>query len=192
MEPPRQRDEVHPGTAARVTSPGCGSRVSAPGAVTTRRGHRRVPPARLRALPAGRRQPHAGPRGARPGPVHRAHLVDAHGGRISVASEGEGRGATLDGVATTATPMRTECARSGTAPAREEPIGRMPSLDGVRVLLVDDEADAREVMGAHSRRAARRSWRPRRRRGARPADRTSGARRCAAVRSGDARHDGTS
>ena len=75
-------------------------------------------------------------------------LVEAHGGRISVASEGEGRGATLtvslpppiadaDGVR----------AQMGTAPAREEPIGRMPSLDGVRVLLVDDEADAREVMG---------------------------------------------
>ena len=74
-------------------------------------------------------------------------LVEAHGGRISVASEGEGRGAAL----TVSLPPPTADAdgvraQLGAAAARDEPTGRLPPLDGVRILVVDDEADAREVV----------------------------------------------
>ena len=73
------------------------------------------------------------------------HLVELHGGTISAASEGEGKGATF----------------SVTFPVREAVVGaaaeeRVPvsgreldyagrSLDGLRVLVVDDEQDAREL-----------------------------------------------
>jgi len=67
------------------------------------------------------------------------HLVGLHGGRVSAESEGVGRGATfvvhlpLSGVA--ALSVR-----------REGPLD-FPRLEGVRVLIVDDEPDARALMG---------------------------------------------
>ena len=69
------------------------------------------------------------------------HLVELHGGHVAARSEGIGRGATfvvrlpLAGVASTAV-----------APSREAG-GDFPRLDGVRILVVDDEADARALMG---------------------------------------------
>jgi signal transduction histidine kinase/ActR/RegA family two-component response regulator len=77
-------------------------------------------------------------------------LVDAHGGQIRVESEGENRGATF----TVSLP-----AASGsflTPPATSEVVyvpgdgaaDALPSLHGVRVLLVDDESDVREVMAS--------------------------------------------
>jgi signal transduction histidine kinase/CheY-like chemotaxis protein len=77
-------------------------------------------------------------------------LVDAHGGRVSVESEGEGRGSTF----TVSLPPVGAAASVGRGPAavtrsaeRQIP-DEMPPLDGVRVLLVDDEADTREVMAS--------------------------------------------
>jgi signal transduction histidine kinase/CheY-like chemotaxis protein len=76
-------------------------------------------------------------------------LVEAHGGRITVASEGESRGATFT-VSLPPSPADAHGVRAQmeTAPMQDDPSGRLPSLDGVRVLLVDDEADAREMMAS--------------------------------------------
>ena len=79
-------------------------------------------------------------------------LAEAHGGRITVASEGEGRGAAF----TVSLPPPIADAHRGraltgaapTPPRDEQPTGGLPSLDGVGVLLVDDEADAREMMAS--------------------------------------------
>ena len=75
-------------------------------------------------------------------------LVEAQGGVIRVASDGVGRGATftvtLPLVARVA-PTSPAAASAAAAPAPAEP---MPVLNGIRVLLVDDEPDAREVMAS--------------------------------------------
>ncbi|MGE3513356.1 MAG: ATP-binding protein, partial [Vicinamibacterales bacterium] len=73
------------------------------------------------------------------------HLTEAQGGRIVAQSSGEGQGATFTvsfpiANGRTATPAPA-------APARPlEPHVPVTVLAGVRVLLVDDEPDAREVM----------------------------------------------
>ncbi|WP_438021065.1 ATP-binding protein [Sorangium sp. So ce315] len=80
------------------------------------------------------------------------HLVELHGGRASARSEGEGRGATFEVVLPVAAPAQAERdgpfrARSGSSPDRAPP-GPRGRIDGVRVLVVDDEADAGEIAGA--------------------------------------------
>jgi signal transduction histidine kinase/ActR/RegA family two-component response regulator len=73
------------------------------------------------------------------------HLVEAQGGTIQVASEGRDRGATftvrLKAVNAVSSPPLSA---DRTSPA-EEPEAN-PALTGIRVLLVDDEADSREMM----------------------------------------------
>jgi PAS domain S-box-containing protein len=66
-------------------------------------------------------------------------LAELHGGRVGVASEGEGRGATF----TVRLPLA--------APAQPDvpggpPASHLPSLDGLHVLVVDDEEDTRELL----------------------------------------------
>jgi PAS domain S-box-containing protein len=68
------------------------------------------------------------------------HLAEAHGGSVSVASEGEGRGATF----TVQLPLRA--VRSGVEPADGLRKPQGSALAGLRVLLVDDEADTRGVL----------------------------------------------
>src|SRR5262249_52152228 len=76
-------------------------------------------------------------------------LVEAQGGSIRVTSEGAGRGATfivtlpVVGVSSGRTPALDV---EQLAPA--EGSNGAPSLGGVRVLLVDDEPDAREMMAS--------------------------------------------
>jgi PAS domain S-box-containing protein len=67
------------------------------------------------------------------------HLVEAHGGTVAVASEGRGQGAvfTVRLPAVTAAPAIVE-RRASNGPAPR-------ALRGIRVLVVDDEADALEV-----------------------------------------------
>ena len=71
------------------------------------------------------------------------HLVELHGGTVSAESEGLNKGATF----TATFPLLTErtepiaLAHTGEVSALE-----IQSLDGLRVLLVDDEAEAREII----------------------------------------------
>lgn len=65
-------------------------------------------------------------------------LVEAHGGSVSAASDGKGKGAEF-----VVTLPLTAQERHFDTRARTEPL---PALDGRRVLLVDDEAATREVM----------------------------------------------
>ena len=73
------------------------------------------------------------------------HLVEAHGGTIAASSEGRGRGATFT-VTLPATP-RPAGQRS---PALDAPGPPPPSsLDGLSVLVVDDDEASRTVAAAH-------------------------------------------
>ena len=71
------------------------------------------------------------------------HLVELHGGNVAVQSEGEGQGATFSVSLPVAAATRT-AERAPAAVSTEGPVGQ--SLAGLRLLIVDDEADAREVM----------------------------------------------
>jgi CheY-like chemotaxis protein len=75
------------------------------------------------------------------------HIVELHGGTVHAASEGLGKGATF----TVTLPVASARAASPDE-LRDKSAGRKlaphspPSLAGVRVLFVDDEADARELV----------------------------------------------
>jgi CheY-like chemotaxis protein len=71
------------------------------------------------------------------------HLVELHGGGVVVQSEGEGQGATFIVRLPVAVATRVPVARPA-AVTSEAPVDG--SLTGLRILVVDDEADAREVM----------------------------------------------
>jgi len=74
------------------------------------------------------------------------HLVELHGGSVAVQSEGEGQGATFSVSLPVAAATRT-AERAPAAVSTEGPVGPVgQSLAGLRLLIVDDEADAREVM----------------------------------------------
>jgi PAS domain S-box-containing protein len=68
------------------------------------------------------------------------HLVELHGGSVRAESEGVGKGATF----TVSLPLQREASRDDGQ--REEPLRwEAPELAGARVLVVDDEPDAREI-----------------------------------------------
>jgi CheY-like chemotaxis protein len=76
-------------------------------------------------------------------------LVDLHGGSVSVHSEGEGKGASftisLPFVGVVSNQKETEAA----SPVPNDEIvslDGLPSLQGLKVLAVDDEADTRELI----------------------------------------------
>jgi two-component system CheB/CheR fusion protein len=76
-------------------------------------------------------------------------LVDAHGGRIRAESGGEGRGSTF----IVSLPAATDAQAAHTLPDKTSPPpdvqgAGLPSLAGLRVLLVDDEAEVRDVMAS--------------------------------------------
>ena len=76
------------------------------------------------------------------------HLVEMHGGNISAASAGEGKGATF----TLSLPLELpdgHTLESGGTPSRHEMLadsGASPGLSNVRVLVLDDETDSRRVV----------------------------------------------
>lgn len=70
------------------------------------------------------------------------HLVELHGGRVVAFSEGTGRGA----VFTLHLPLAPVRLQAGVPLLSVEPSLCPPQLVGLRVLLVEDEPDARELM----------------------------------------------
>jgi signal transduction histidine kinase/ActR/RegA family two-component response regulator len=79
------------------------------------------------------------------------HLVELHGGRAEATSRGRGQGATFR---VTLPLLGTRGSAVGVGPAAADVralrgrAGALPSLDGIRVLVVDDEKDARDVIVA--------------------------------------------
>jgi CheY-like chemotaxis protein len=77
------------------------------------------------------------------------HLVELHGGTVSARSPGQGRGATFTvRLPTSPTPRADEDAPIVRAAERARALGpiEMPSLQGVRTLVVDDDPDARDLI----------------------------------------------
>jgi signal transduction histidine kinase/CheY-like chemotaxis protein len=77
------------------------------------------------------------------------HLVEAHGGSVSVASSGEGQGSTftvrLPVVAAAMEPLLLPAG----VPDPDELAHAEPSLAGIRVLVVDDDRESRDVVAAN-------------------------------------------
>jgi signal transduction histidine kinase len=76
------------------------------------------------------------------------HLVEMHGGVVSVESAGKDQGTTVSVIL----PVRAAAAKDDEPGHRTPPASRdiapqpMASLDGISVLIVDDEEDARDVL----------------------------------------------
>ncbi len=70
------------------------------------------------------------------------HLVELHGGEVRAESAGEGQGATF--IVTLPVRAVVEAPEAEPAPAAERRPGAR--LDGVRIMVVDDEADDRELI----------------------------------------------
>lgn len=76
------------------------------------------------------------------------HLVEMHGGFVTASSKGKGQGATF----TVCLPLATTLAATSRSEDSRRPgtgqpwFGNSPPLDGLRVLLVEDESDTREFL----------------------------------------------
>ncbi|MBD1888611.1 PAS domain S-box protein [Coleofasciculus sp. FACHB-SPT9] len=67
------------------------------------------------------------------------HLVELHGGTVTAASPGEGQGATF----TVTLPLMTTAPQT----SQDNPLlDNSPNLEGVKLLVVDDEVDTRELI----------------------------------------------
>ena len=71
------------------------------------------------------------------------HLVELHGGSLAAASDGPGLGATFTVRLPRAAAVAEQAPRP---PARRHSPSTPPRLDGLRVLVVDDEPDARDLL----------------------------------------------
>ena len=76
------------------------------------------------------------------------HLVELHGGTVGADSEGEGRGSTFS-VSLPIVAVRME-PKEGNQPSRwsQSRSNGLPTLRGLRVLIVDDADDARQMISA--------------------------------------------
>ena len=70
------------------------------------------------------------------------HLVELHGGTVSAQSEGLKKGATFAATF----PLLADRTEAVAVAQCEPPLAELHSLDGLRVLLVDDEAEARQII----------------------------------------------
>lgn len=76
-------------------------------------------------------------------------LVDLHGGTVAVQSEGEGKGATFT-ITLPFVGVISQKEAEAVQPTESEEIlsfDGLPSLEGLKVLVVDDEADTGELIG---------------------------------------------
>jgi signal transduction histidine kinase/ActR/RegA family two-component response regulator len=71
------------------------------------------------------------------------HLVELHGGTVNVASDGVGKGTEL----TVAIPLLAE-GMVGAGASSPPPASALSTLAGIRVVVVDDEQDARDLVTA--------------------------------------------
>ncbi|PYS81459.1 MAG: hypothetical protein DMF67_16600, partial [Acidobacteria bacterium] len=77
-------------------------------------------------------------------------IVEMHGGTVRASSEGEGKGASF----TVSLPLTSERHAAGRAETKNEPSSSKhprpcpPELDGLKILVVDDEPDTCEVVRA--------------------------------------------
>ena len=78
------------------------------------------------------------------------HLVELHGGTVKAESEGMDKGSTFIVTLPISSVISTvkETPLQMSVVATDEPIFCLPSLENLRVLVVDDEVDAREVVCA--------------------------------------------
>ena len=77
-------------------------------------------------------------------------LVDLHGGSVSVQSGGEGQGATFTITLPFVGVISNEKEAESSHPTQSDEVlsfEGLPSLEGLKVLVVDDEADTRELIG---------------------------------------------
>ena len=70
------------------------------------------------------------------------HLVELHGGTVSAHSDGLNKGATF----TATFPLLADRSEPVAVAHCEQPQAEVHSLDGLRVLLVDDEPEARQII----------------------------------------------
>ena len=110
-----------------------------------------LPAVRVRSFPPGRRDVDARARRPRPRTGHRQQLAELHGGTITAASEGAGKGATF----TLKLPVMIVHKDADAAnqrlhhPAADRGsslVEDMPRLDGTHVLAVDDEPDSLDLV----------------------------------------------
>ncbi|MBL8742165.1 MAG: response regulator, partial [Myxococcales bacterium] len=76
------------------------------------------------------------------------HIIELHGGSISAESAGKGRGAVFR-VRLPISPLVSPNLGISRVPATAQETGRLslpPGIDGLRVLVVDDDPDARELV----------------------------------------------
>jgi PAS domain S-box-containing protein len=75
-------------------------------------------------------------------------LVEMHGGVVTVESPGEGAGTTVKVILPLLSVHQEQRAveTTGNMLVSKTPAGRQPSLDGLRVLVVEDEPDSRELI----------------------------------------------
>jgi len=80
------------------------------------------------------------------------HIVELHGGTVGATSEGEGRGARFTVRLPSWSGVPSEPAALPIVPARDAgesprmPLEQTPRLDGLKIVLVDDEMDARAML----------------------------------------------
>ncbi|HWE03699.1 MAG TPA: response regulator [Tepidisphaeraceae bacterium] len=80
------------------------------------------------------------------------HIVELHGGKVSADSDGDGQGATFT-VTLPLASMKASSWPSAAAEDREAFHDFSADLTGLHILVVDDEADAREVVAATLQRS---------------------------------------
>ena len=74
------------------------------------------------------------------------HVAELHGGRVEAHSPGEGQGSTFVLALPASTGREEQREVAPSPPAVEAAAGAVVRLDGVRVLIVEDEADTREAL----------------------------------------------